>query len=152
MTTRPLSPMARRFAELFAGNGADAARRAGAEGDAGSLTRMASRWLKDPRVQEIIERRRAAAAAEAADLSPDEHNLRMLEKLRDDPTARPSDRIAAAAQWAKLKNAKEAASPNVHVLVMKRVHEILREEQRRRPAARKPLRVVRKKAANGDDE
>lgn len=56
---RPLTERARRFAELFAGNGADAAARAGYQGDRASLAVTASRLRRDPRVVEIIEARRA---------------------------------------------------------------------------------------------
>lgn len=53
-----MSEMKRRFAELYDGNGAQSAKRAGCKGDLNSCGVQAMRWLKDPEVQKLIEARR----------------------------------------------------------------------------------------------
>jgi hypothetical protein len=55
--SRPLTERARKFAQLFAGDGSDAARRAGYSGSLASLRSVGSRLLSDPRVRALLAAR-----------------------------------------------------------------------------------------------
>jgi phage terminase small subunit len=65
---KPLSEKARRFAELYAGDGVAAARAAGYTGTPASLAVTASRLRSDPRVAAIVEAR--AAGTYRSDAAP----------------------------------------------------------------------------------
>ena len=113
---RDLSPRAQKFAELYAGNGAEAARRAGFGGGPGSHSAHAARLLKDERVIAIIEARRArgevtereddaAPASTAGPLLPTSSAADAYRAVIADPTIAMGVRLRAIERLERLEAA-----------------------------------------------
>lgn len=83
-----------RFAEVYTGNGVQAAREAGYNGSAATLSQSAIKNLANPRILEIIEAREGEYLADK--VATREERQRFWSKVMMDPTISMKDRLQAS--------------------------------------------------------
>lgn len=89
-----LTPRQRAFVEAFAGNGTEAARKAGYAGDSATLATCAYRLLRNAEVREAIEAREEGSLAPL--VMSREERQELWSRLAADPEIDPAIRLKAS--------------------------------------------------------